>query len=280
MTKIEIPIVFENQDILIINKPSGFSVTADRGGSLDIRQILASQLGLDPQTGYEQLRLVHRLDKDTSGILVLARTPEAQSLYSSFFAKRTVAKLYLAIVRGIPSRESGIIRAPIGKFKPSDQTVIVHPRLGKPAESCWRVLAQMGGIALLAVSPTTGRTHQIRIHLKHRSLPLLIDPLYGNAEPLMLSSFKPAYRPKQWEEEQPLIDRLTLHAYQLRLPVGAERTEQVFTASLDKKFATAIKMLIKYAGGSKTADRPPAIDDILNARPLDIHWNLQDESDS
>jgi 23S rRNA-/tRNA-specific pseudouridylate synthase len=117
------------------------------------------------------------------------------------------------------------------------------------------LLADFGTIALLAVYPHTGRTHQIRVHLPAARMPLAIDPLYGNSEPLYLSNFKPKYKLAKNRTEKSLIDRLTLHAYQLELPEHPNRPN-CFTASLDKKFKAAIKMLTKH--------NPKALDAFIN----------------
>lgn len=244
MAKNDIQILFDNEDIILINKPPGVSVTADRTGAPDILQLLNAQL-----SPAEPLRLVHRLDKETSGIMLLARHRDAQSRYSRGFAKREIKKLYLAIVRGPLAREEGIIKAPIARSQRNPQAMHIHPRRGKPAYTHWSKLIDFGQLVLLAAQPLTGRTHQIRIHMAHRGIPLAIDPVYARAHPLLLSEFKKGYRSQPFEEEIPLIERLTLHAYQLQIPLGPidDPHEEIFTAPMEKKFAAAVKMLTKYA---------------------------------
>ena len=266
MAKNKIDIIFENDDILVINKPTGVSVTADRGGDADILQLLNAQI-----TVTEPLRLIHRLDKDTSGIMLLAKHKPAQSRYSSLFAKRQVCKLYLALVNGPLSYPGGSIKDPIARSQRNPRAMHIHPRLGKPAHTVWKQLADFGEISLVAAQTITGRTHQIRIHFSHRGMPLAIDPMYGPNKPLMLSSFKNGYRPKQDREEPPIIDRLTLHAYQLTIPVGDEENPQMqtFVAGLDKKFAAAVKLLNKHT--KNTADgfvEETDLQKILDATPL------------
>jgi len=121
----------------------------------------------------------------------------------------------------------------------------VSGKRGKPAETRIDILADFGTICLLKVFPKTGRTHQIRLHLSHVHLPLAIDPLYGSSKPVMLSEYKDRYSRKKGQAEKPLIERLTLHAYQIELPESAFGPA-VYTAKLDKKFAAAIKMLTKH----------------------------------
>jgi len=117
---------------------------------------------------------------------------------------------------------------------------------GKDAITQWNLLADFGFIALLKVQPLTGRTHQIRVHLPSIGLPLTIDPLYGNSRFIFLSDFKTGYRLGKGQTEKPLIDRLTLHAYQIELPERKNCSSKLFIAGLDKKFTAALKMLTKY----------------------------------
>lgn len=274
MKKTKIDILFENDDILVINKPTGVSVTADRGGAADILQLLNKQV-----TVTEPLRLVHRLDKETSGVMMLAKNKPAQSRYSSLFEKRQVRKLYLALVNGPLAYDGGSIKDPIARSQRNPRAMHIHPRLGKPAHTVWKQLADYGIHALVAAQTITGRTHQIRIHLSHRGMPLAIDSMYGSNKPLMLSSFKHGYRPKQDQDERPIIDRLTLHAYQLTIPVGDEASPEMQTivAGLDKKFAAAIKLLTKHTKDGVGFDDETNFEKILTAQPLDYPYQIETE---
>jgi len=262
----DISIIYKDLDIIVINKPAGISVTSDRSGSDDIIQVLADNF---PEL--KDLRLVHRLDKDTSGLLIIALNRSAQTYYSRLFASHDLKKTYIAISRGRPPKEQGFITDPISK---SDkvQMVKIDSQHGKKAKSFYKMLLPLGPLCLLAVVPVTGRTHQIRIHLSHRGLPLAIDPIYAESESIYLSSFKSDYRPSRKRQiEIPLIDRLTLHAYQITIPVGPEKTPQVITAPLDKKFAAAIKMLAKHTSGNANGfEYPDVVKKILNAQPLEL----------
>lgn len=278
MNKNKINILFENSSILLINKPSGLSVTADRSGKSDVLQLLTKQL-----TPSEPLRLVHRLDKETSGVLLIAKCKDAQSRYSSLFQKRHVHKLYLAIVNGPFAHTSGSIKDPIARSQRNPQAMHIHPRLGKPAHTLWKQLADFGTLSLVSAQIITGRTHQIRIHFSHRGMPLAIDSIYGGSHPLMLSSFKHDYRPKSDRDEPPMIDRLTLHAYQLTIPVEPEErnARQTFVAPLDKKFAAVIKLLNKHtANAAPGFDSDPLMQDILNAKPLNYLNEINGDSDA
>jgi 23S rRNA pseudouridine1911/1915/1917 synthase len=266
MSKERISIIYKDLEIIIINKPAGVSVTSDRSGAADILQVLS-----DNYPDLNNLRLVHRLDKDTSGALVVALNPPAQTFYSRLFATRDAHKIYIAITRGMPPKDQGFISDPIAK-NDKIQMVKIDSQHGKKAKSFYKLLLPMGAMSLLAVVPVTGRTHQIRIHLSHRGMPLLIDPIYADANPLYLSSFKSGYKPsRRREEETPLIDRLTLHAYQLTIPVGPDKIPQTFIAPLDKKFAAAIKMLAKHTSSNANGfEYPDVVKGILNAEPLEL----------
>ena len=233
----------EDADILVINKPSGLSVTRDRSGRPQLLDILTEQLG--PEAA-GKLRLVHRLDKDTSGVMVLAKNAETQSRFSSYFENKLVNKTYLALVTGpIPDRQ-GTIDAPLAHSSKNPAHMRIDRKRGKVAVTKWALLADFGNIALLAVNPETGRTHQIRVHLPGIGLPLAIDPIYGSNRPLFLSDFKRDYHLSREKTEKPLIDRLTLHAYELSFLDNCAHYPTSFVAAADRKFTAALKMLTKH----------------------------------
>ncbi len=267
VSKTNISILYEDLEIILVNKPSGISVTADRSGAPDVRKLLSEQI-----KSLGELRLVHRLDKDTSGVLLLAKTVEAQSYYSRCFAMGDVKKVYLAIVRGNPGRDEGFITSPILKDDRL-QKVKIDPRKGKKAKTFYKLLLPMGPVSLVAAAPITGRTHQIRIHFANKGFPLVIDPLYGETSPLYLSSFKTRYCPSGRHEETPLLERMPLHAYQLTLPIGPDKNPQTIIAPLDKKLAAAVKMLAKHT--SQTGKEVPDVArDIIDSKPLIINYTL------
>lgn len=218
--------------------------------------------------------------------MILARNKETQSKFSSYFEKRFIKKTYLTIVTGALPGRQGTINAPLAQSRKKPGLMCITRKKGKEAITDWKLLADFGLIALLAVNPLTGRTHQIRVHLPNIGLPLAIDPLYGNSRPLFLSDFKPDYRLAKDQIEKPLIDRLTLHAYQIEiikapdemsLPPTChfERSEEshyrpdCFIAGLDKKFAAAIKMLTKHnPDGLDAFTTPDNFSKIINTRRL------------
>jgi len=269
MPKNDIEIIYENADIIVINKPAGISVTKDRSGKPQLTDILAKQLGKEMTA---KLRLVHRLDKDTSGVMILALNRAAQRQFADYFFNRTVKKTYLAIVKGAAFEPDGVVDAPLAPCKKKPELMIIDHRGGKESVTNWRLLANFGLVSLIAATPLTGRTHQIRVHLASIGLPLAIDPLYGGREPIMLSEYKKDYRLGRFQEEKPLIERLTLHAYQIILPPelilsNAEEAgiqNNCLIAKLDKKFAATIKMLTKHnPQGHSAFFNPTEFDRIL-----------------
>lgn len=244
MAKALIQIIYKDNNLVVINKPPGVSVTKDRSGKADIIALLEKQLPEHKGA----FRLIHRLDKWTSGALAVALNPETQSLYSSAFEKREVKKLYLAICGGWVGKPSGSIKVRISRDR-KNLDKMRYDKRGKEALTHWKVLADFGQYYLVAAQPVTGRTHQIRVHLSHIGLPLAVDPLYSGGEKLMLSDIKANYRLGKFKEERPLIERVTLHAYQLQLP----GFEQPFVAKCEKHFLAAVKMLTKHNSKGENA---------------------------
>jgi 23S rRNA pseudouridine1911/1915/1917 synthase len=262
MSKAKVEIIYQDDNIIVINKPAGVSVTKDRSGDDQLTPAVCSQL-----------RLVHRLDEDTSGVMLLAKNIEAQTKFTAYFEKREVKETYLAIVTGFVPAPQGTIDAPLTHDPKNPALMCIAKKKGKAAVTNWQVLADFGSTALLAVHPLTGQTHQIRVHLPSISLPLAIDPLYGSSRPIFLSEFKSDYRLGINQIEKPLIERLTLHAYQLEFPgkpvLSGVEGPDCFIAKLDKKFAACLKMLTKYnPKGPKAFLNPADFSKILNGDKL------------
>jgi 23S rRNA pseudouridine1911/1915/1917 synthase len=228
-------IIYQDNDILAINKPPGVSVTHDRGGNDSLVEILQKKPGL------EDILVIHRLDKDTSGIMVFAKNADSHRRYCQLFEEKSqVRKIYLALVTGRPDGDSGEIDAPMMQNKKDVLKMEVDLKKGKESQTRWQLLADYGRLSLIAARPLTGRTHQIRVHFQYAGFPLAIDPLYSGREPIMLSTYKPTYKLGKFAEEKPLIERLTLCAYELDVE------NHQFIAPVEKKFKATIKMLTKY----------------------------------
>ena len=175
----ELSILHEDDDVVVVDKPAGLTVHPGAGrphGTL-VHRLLARYPDLAGVGGPGRPGIVHRLDKDTSGVMVVARGTAAYRALSRDFASRRVTKRYLAVVYGSPPA-TGVVDAPIGRHPQRRQEMAVR-RGGRPARSTFRTLAAVPGVALLEVSLATGRTHQIRVHLKSAGYPLVGDPVYG-----------------------------------------------------------------------------------------------------
>jgi len=231
-----------------VSKRAGLATIPGRGESTSVLEQLAAQLAL-PCSGDAdpRLRVVHRLDKDTSGVLIFAKHAAAQKHLSHQFQNNAVAKEYLALVAGKPQSSSGEIDAPIGVHPTDRKRMAVLKKGGRRARTLWKVDEIFRGFATLRVFPKTGKTHQIRVHLAHIGLPLAIDPIYGRERSAIhLSELKRGYRAKPGEPERPLICRLTLHAARISIvmPGGASLT---IACDSPKDFSVTLAQLRKHA---------------------------------
>ena len=260
--------IYEDSSIAAINKPAGISVANDRVGKASLVDLLQIQ-----RKDEKKLKIIHQLDKETSGIIVLAKDADSQRKMSQHFESGQVRMIYLALTTSGGVEKSGIIDVPLSEDPKNQQKMRVDLKHGKPtlpAQTKWQILAEFSGISLLAIQPITDRTHQIRVHLQHSGIGLVIDPLYGRDEAIMLSNFKPGYRLSKYAEEKPLIERLTLCAYQLEIENYFEDGKKLgLIASLEKKFKATVKMLTKYnAGGQKAFVNEENFTRLINAEPL------------
>ena len=217
----DLEILGETADWVAVAKPAGLATIPGRAETDSVLERLGRQLGI-PSSGANdpRVRVVHRLDKDTSGVLLFAKDTATQRHLSHQFQNNTIEKEYLALVVGRPQTPEGDVDAPIGHHPTDPKRMTVVKRGGRPARTLWKLEESFRGFALLRCFPKTGKTHQIRVHLKHAGLPLAVDPIYnppphGQPPGLLLSGIKRDYRPVKGEEERPLIARLTLHAHRL-----------------------------------------------------------------
>lgn len=222
-----------------MDKPAGLLTIPDREQShRSLKELL--------QEKYGTILTVHRLDRDTSGIVVFARNEEWHKYLCKMFEDRTVQKTYLGVVIGEPAQDRGEIEAPIMEDPAHKGRMIVH-RKGKPSHTGYLVLEAHKPYSLLRFELHTGRTHQIRVHAREIGHPLACDPLYGDGKPVYISSFKKKFKlSKDEEQERPILNRLALHAWELTLPLpdGESITLQ---SPMPKEFKALMQQLGKHA---------------------------------
>ncbi len=237
MAKSKYDIIFENDDFVAVSKPSGMLTIPDREQTeKSLKEYLTDKYG--------SIFIVHRLDKDTSGLILFAKNEATHKYLCKIFEERRVKKYYLGIVVGEPAQPSGIIDAPITDHLTRKGMMTVH-RSGKESQTGYEVLESNRHFSMVSFQLFTGRTHQIRVHAKHIGNPLACDPLYGDGKPVLLSAVKKNYKlGKQEEEERPIINRLALHSYKLNFE-DAHGVEMELAAPPPKEFRALMQQLKK-----------------------------------
>ncbi|MDR1789921.1 MAG: RluA family pseudouridine synthase [Opitutaceae bacterium] len=231
---IPLEILFEDDALVAVNKPPGMTVHpgANTGGDTLVHALLAHCRGsLSGIGGVERPGIVHRLDRDTTGVIVAAKNDAAHIALSRQFADRSTRKTYLALVSGVPATDSGVINAPVGRHPVHRHKMAVTPK-GRPARTDWFLVEEFPAAALLRCEIHTGRTHQIRVHLKHIGHPLLGDPTYGN--------------PKLPDKPPP--PRFFLHAARLVIAHPITQEPLVLEAPLPADFSDYLKQLRESGG--------------------------------
>jgi len=249
----ELTVLYEDEDILAVDKPADLAVEPDRWDAtrpslVGALHALAGNVAEGDLAGHFRPRLVHRLDKDTSGAVLVAKTIEAERALRRAFDEGEVRKVYLALVEGehpLPDGAEERLELPLASDRRRGGLVIVS-EAGKPARTLVAVEQRFRGYTLLRCQPLTGRTHQLRVHLAAVGFPLVVDPLYGRRRSFSLSEFKLDYRPKPGRVETPLIERLTLHALRLEFPALGDAGRSVAVeAPLPRDFQRVLKQLSK-----------------------------------
>ena len=208
----KLPVLYEDDDVIVVNKPSGLLTHAKGGLSTEptVAEIIHPKTSFASDT--DRPGIVHRLDRDTSGVLIIAKTADAATHLQRQFAQRTTKKTYLAVTDGVPKLAAAKIDLPIGRNPAAPSTFRVDPN-GKPAQTNYQVLAVADTKALIELKPSTGRTHQLRVHMAYLNTPILGDRVYG----------------------KPSASRLMLHAYKLEIPLPSGK-QKTFEASIPEEF--------------------------------------------
>jgi 23S rRNA pseudouridine1911/1915/1917 synthase len=231
--QIPIDVLFEDSRVVVVNKPQGMVVHPACGhhsGTL-VNALLWHFTEMRDAFGPDDARpgVVHRLDKDTSGVLIIAKDPAAHELLAAQFKERRATKVYVAVLWGAPAEDRGRVETRIARDPRSRKRFAVVETGGKLAVTDYRVLRRVGGCSVVAFRPRTGRTHQLRVHALHLGCPVVGDPIYGRRK-------AEGYT-------------LMLHALRLTLRLPGETEPRAFTAPLPERFRSCLRDLRSRTSG-------------------------------
>ena len=210
-----VDIIFENDDFVAVNKPSALLSIPDRlGVERSLKDFLKERYG--------NIYTVHRLDRNTSGIIVFAKTEETHKALSLLFESREMEKFYVGLVNGQMIYPAGTVDVPIMEHPGKTTKMITHVK-GKPSITDYEVLESFRLYSWVQFQIHTGRTHQIRVHMQHVGHSIVCDEIYGDPKPILLSSIKRNFKlAKSAEEEKPILSRLGLHSHKFNFSFNAE----------------------------------------------------------
>ena len=240
---IPLDIIYEDQDIIVLNKQADMIVHPARGnthGTL-VNALAFYSDKLSSGTGEFRPGIVHRLDRDTTGVMVVAKNDTAQWKVARQFERRQIKKGYLAVVHGIPELTADRISAPLGVHPRIREKYAIRPEVGKEAITFYEVLESFRGFSLLRLNPKTGRTHQIRVHLSYMKHPIVGDDMYGGklVYPWQLQDTEPA-------AQDPVIARCALHASTLEFKHPTTNKLLKFEAPLPNDMQVLLNMLREH----------------------------------
>jgi RluA family pseudouridine synthase len=231
-------VIFADDHLVVLDKSSGILVAADRYDQD------APRLDILAESQFGRLFAVHRIDRETSGLVTYARTAEAHRSLSMQFEERRVVKIYRVLIHGRLPGETISVDVPLLPDGDKRHRTVANQQRGKPSRTAFRQIARRGHFAWVEARPETGRTHQIRVHLATLGLSVVCDALYGSGKPLILSQIKRSWRGDPLGE-RPLLDRLALHAYFLELTHPATGERVTFEAPLHRDMLAAWNQLEK-----------------------------------
>lgn len=232
-------VIYSDDDFIVLNKRSGILIAADRYNPD------APRLDLMAEKEFGKLYAVHRIDKDTSGLIIYAKNLEAQKGISMQFEQRKVQKTYHALIYGHPLWEDLHVDLALEPDGDARHRTVVNKKFGKPSVTDFHLIGVCGPYSWIEAKPKTGRTHQIRVHLAANNLSIVCDPLYsGNQKPVRLSEVKRKWNGDE-DEERPLLSRLALHAYKIQFEHPATHEQVTFTAPYARDMEAVRKQFAK-----------------------------------
>jgi len=250
----EIPVLFEDNHLLALDKPAGLLTSPDRYDPQrpNLMKLLHAAIADAKLWARERaltyLMNAHRLDFETSGVILLAKDKPSLVTLANLFGSEKPLKRYIALAQGLPPGDKFEIDAKLAPHPMKIGLMRVDAKSGKKSKTRFNVLERFSGYTLLKCEPLTGRTHQIRVHLRHARLPIVGDGLYGGKK-LWLSRLKRDYRLKPGREERPLISRVALHAEELTLPHPVTSQAVTITAPWPKDLKVAVRYLRQFSPG-------------------------------
>lgn len=243
---VSLDILHETPEFIVLNKPAGEVVVPERES--DFCPLLEALRRHFEDAGESEAapRIVHRLDRDTTGVLIVAKTLDAQRWLTSQFQEQQVEKKYLAVVEGEVQGEADRIELKIRPESKRSTKMITSATGGRDSVTRYQVAERFRSYTLLEVFPETGRTHQVRVHLAAIGYPLAADPMYGTQGELLLSQLKRGYRPAKDRPEPPVIARCSLHAASIRFRPSEGAATVQFEAPIPKDLDYLLRCLRKY----------------------------------
>lgn len=240
---IPLDIIYEDEELIVLNKQPDMIVHPARGNTHGTLVNALAFYADELSTGLGEFRpgIVHRLDKNTTGVMVVTKNDAAQWKIAKQFENRQVNKTYLAIVHGTPDLTADRINAPLGVHPKIREKYAIRPETGKEAVTFYEVLESFRGFSLLKLTPKTGRTHQIRVHLAYIKHPIVADDMYSGklVYPWQLADSKPAV-------QEPILNRVALHAFSIEFKHPTTEKTVEFQAPIPQDMQNLLIALRKY----------------------------------
>lgn len=233
-------IIFEDDDLIVIDKPAPFLTIPDR-----YDKTIPSLLGKLSERR-DEVFVNHRLDKETSGLMLFTKNESAHKEMSTAFEKRTIDKHYLALVHNTPTEDVGLIDLPIASASGRKKGMEINAT-GKESQTKYRILESWQHYSLVEAKLITGRQHQLRVHLKAIGCPILVDKIYGDGKPFYLSSIKRKMNKSDDYEENPLLARVGLHSHFLKFQHPAKDEIMEYSSPLPKDMKAVVHQLSKLS---------------------------------